>query len=160
MSSTHSRIERLEHLQSLSYLLDNAIAIPGTRFRFGLDPVLGLVPGLGDVSGVVFSAYIVLQAARWRLPAATLLRMLGNIGLDWLIGNVPLLGDLFDVGFKANARNVALLRNHVEQPGQSKAADGWVVFLVFMALGLLLVSSLAIASAVVWGWVRLLNQMR
>lgn len=154
MLSTESRTNRLEHLRSLSHLLDNAIALPGTKLRFGLDPILGLIPGLGDVSGIMFSAYIVVQAARWKLPAETLFRMLTNIGLDWLAGSVPMLGDLFDVGFKANARNVALLENHVQRPGPSQAADRWVVFLVFAVLGLLLTISLAIAFTIIWGLIQ------
>ncbi len=157
MLSTESRTGKLEHLRSLSHLLDNALSIPGTRFRIGLDPIIGLIPGLGDVSGILFSAYIVAQAARWKLPAGTLLRMLMNIGLDWLVGNVPMVGDLFDAGFKANARNVSLLEEHLKLPGEAKAADRWVVFLVFLVLGLLLAISLAIATTVIWGLVQLMG---
>ncbi|NJR70781.1 MAG: DUF4112 domain-containing protein [Synechococcales cyanobacterium CRU_2_2] len=151
MLATESRAERLKHLRSLSHLLDNAIVIPGTKLRIGIDPILGLIPGLGDVSGVLFSAYIIVQAARWKLPTATLMKMLSNIGLDWLVGNVPLLGDFFDMGFKANARNVALLESHLNLPGMSRAADGWVVVLVFLALGLLLAVSVAIGGSILWG---------
>ncbi|NJN30662.1 MAG: DUF4112 domain-containing protein [Synechococcales cyanobacterium RM1_1_8] len=142
---------RLQQLQRLSHLLDNAIAIPGTSYRFGLDPFLGLVPGAGDVAGTALSAYIVIQAARWKLPTATLLRMLGNVCLDWLVGTLPMLGDLFDLGWKANARNVALLENHLNAPQTSQAADRWVVFLVIGALGLLLALSIALAATVLWG---------
>lgn len=151
--------QRLEQLRRLSHLLDNAIALPGTNYRIGLDPFLGLVPGAGDVAGTALSAYIVVQAARWQLPAGTLLRMLWNVGLDWLLGTVPVLGDLVDVGWKANARNVALLEAHLRDGpinGQSaRAADRWVVLLVFALLGLLLALSLALAASVIWGLVQL-----
>ncbi len=157
MLSTESRSQTLKQLQTLSRLLDNAVAIPGTSYRVGLDPFLGLIPGMGDVAGIVFSAYIVVQATRWKLPAETLIRMVLNLGVDWLLGTVPLLGDLFDVGWKANARNVALLEDHLAQPAQHAAADRWVVGLVFVALGLLLAMSVAIASAVILGLVHLIR---
>ena len=148
---------RLVQLQRLSHLLDNAIAIPGTNYRIGLDPFLGLLPGAGDVAGTALSAYIVIQAARWKLPTATLLRMLINVCLDWLVGTLPMLGDLFDVGWKSNARNVALLEEHLAAPQQSQAADRWVVFLVVGVLGLLLALSISFAIAVIWGLIQLLS---
>lgn len=150
---------RLTQLQRLSHLLDNAIAIPGTNYRIGLDPFLGLVPGAGDVAGTALSAYIVIQAARWKLPAATLLRMLGNVCMDWLVGTIPLLGDLFDVGWKSNARNVSLLEDHLASPQQSQAADRWVVFLVFAVLGLLLVLSISFAASVIWALLQIVQQL-
>jgi len=153
------RDSRLGQLQQLSHLLDNAIAIPGTNYRIGLDPFLGLLPGAGDVAGTAFSAYIVIQAARWKLPAATLLRMLGNVCMDWLVGTLPILGDLFDVGWKSNARNVALLESHLASPQQSQAADRWVVLFVFVVLGLLLALSISLAVTVIWGLIQLFNQL-
>ncbi len=150
---------RLVQLQRLSHLLDNAIAIPGTKYRVGLDPFLGLLPGAGDVAGTAISAYIVIQAARWKLPAATLLRMLGNVGMDWLVGTLPILGDLFDVGWKSNARNVALLEDHLASPHESQAADRWVVLLVFASLGLLLALSISLAATVIWGLVQLMGSL-
>lgn len=150
---------RLVQLQRLSHLLDNAIAIPGTDYRVGLDPLLGLLPGAGDVAGTAFSAYIVIQAARWKLPAATLLRMLGNVCMDWLVGTLPVLGDFFDVGWKSNARNVALLEDHLASPKASQAADRWVVGFVFAILGLLLALSIGFAVTVIWGMVQLLGRL-
>jgi hypothetical protein len=148
---------QLVQLQRLSHLLDNAIALPGTDYRIGLDPFLGLIPGAGDVAGTALSAYIVIQAARWKLPAATLIRMLLNVCLDWLMGTLPLLGDLFDVGWKSNARNVALLEHHLSSPQTSQAADRWVVLLVFAVLGLLLALSISLAASVIWGLLQLWN---
>lgn len=132
-----SREERLAHLRAIAQVMDSAIAIPGTDLRFGIDPILGLFPGMGDVLGMLTSAYIVVQATRWKLPAATLGRMVMNLGLDWLAGNVPIVGDLFDVTWKANTQNLKLLEAHLHEPQATKAADRWFVFLVFLALGLL-----------------------
>jgi hypothetical protein len=89
------------------------MAVPGTSLRFGLDPVLGLVPGLGDAAGALLAGWIFIEAIRLRAPRATLLRIAANIGLDALIGAVPVLGDVFDVVWKANLKNVALLERHV-----------------------------------------------
>lgn len=159
MASSETRLlsqnQRLIRLRRLSHLLDNAIALPGTQYRVGLDPFLGLVPGAGDVAGTALSAYIVVQAASWRLPAATLLRMLFNVCLDWLGGTVPVIGDFFDVGWKANARNVALLEKHLTSGETSPAADRWVVWLVFGVLGLLLLLSMLLAAGVILGLWRL-----
>jgi hypothetical protein len=93
----------------VSRLLDNAFVIPGTRYRFGLDALIGLVPGLGDAVSAVFSAYIILQAARLGAPKSVVTRMISNVALDTLVGWIPILGDIFDVAWKSNLRNMALL---------------------------------------------------
>jgi hypothetical protein len=101
------------NVRALARFLDSSIAIPGTNFRFGFDAVVGLVPVVGDVIGGVLSGYIIVQAARARVPVLTLARMLGNIGIDTVVGAVPALGDVFDVAWKANMKNVALLERHM-----------------------------------------------
>src|SRR5688500_19829396 len=88
---------QVERLRALSRLLDSAFVIPGTRYRFGLDALIGLVPGLGDAVSAVFSSYLVLQASRLGAPRSVVTRMIANIGLDTLVGWIPILGDLFDV---------------------------------------------------------------
>ncbi|MEQ8960732.1 MAG: DUF4112 domain-containing protein, partial [Coleofasciculus sp. C2-GNP5-27] len=94
---THnSKTSTLRRLRRLSNLLDNAIPIPGTPWRFGLDPVLGLLPGAGDFLGTAFSAYIVLEAARIGIPRSLLGQMVINILLDTVIGSVPVVGDIAD----------------------------------------------------------------
>jgi hypothetical protein len=103
---------RLRRLDKLSRLLDNAFAIPGTRFRIGLDGILGLIPGIGDATGAALSIYLIVQAARLGLPVSTLLRMVGNVALETVVGAVPIVGDIFDIVWKANIRNMALLRGH------------------------------------------------
>jgi len=104
--------DRLRRLDRLSQLLDNAFAIPGTRFRIGLDGIIGLIPGIGDAAGAVLSIYVILQAARLGLPVSALLRMLGNVAIETVVGAVPIVGDIFDIVWKANIRNMALLRGH------------------------------------------------
>lgn len=107
-------------VRRLARLLDAAVRIPGTGIRIGLDAVLGLIPAGGDVAGAVLSAWIVLTAARLGAPAPVLVRMTGNLVLDALLGAVPLVGDLFDVGWKANLRNVVLLERHLESPDRTR----------------------------------------
>ena len=94
--------ERLKRLKAVAHLLDDAVEVPVLGFRVGLDPLLGLLPGAGDVVSATFSGWMVVTAARMGATPATLLRMLGNLGLDLLSGAVPLVGDVFDIAFKAN----------------------------------------------------------
>jgi hypothetical protein len=140
---------QLEHLRRLARLLDNAIPLPGTRFRIGLDPIIGLIPGLGDVIGAIFSTVIVYQAARLGAPRSTLIRMLANIAVDTLVGEIPLLGDLFDFGWKSNTRNIALLEQHLDRPVAAKVASRRVLLLV--GAGLVLLFAGVIALGVVLG---------
>lgn len=106
--------EALREARQLAWLLDDAVRLPG-GFRFGLEAVLGLIPVVGDVFGLLASARIVAIARRAGVPRPVLARMLGNIAGDALIGAIPLVGDLVDFGWKANARNVALLERHVRR---------------------------------------------
>jgi hypothetical protein len=128
----------LRRLDSLSYLLDNSIRVPGTNARFGADAVIGLIPGFGDAAGALMSAYIVVQAARLGAPVTSLLRMLLNVGIEALFGAVPFLGDLFDAAFKANARNVAILRSELARPGSTRRSSTAVVLAVVVALVVIL----------------------
>jgi hypothetical protein len=139
---------QIERLRVLTRLLDNAFQIPGTRYRIGLDALIGVVPGIGDAVGAIFSAFIVFQAARMGVSRATLVRMLGNVALDTIVGEVPLLGDLFDAGWKANTRNLALLEGHLEQPAASRRGSRRALWLIGGALLLLLVGVIALAIVV------------
>ncbi len=107
--SPSEREQTIKRVRALAVLLDTAWEIPGTRFRVGLDSLIGLIPGAGDVITTLAAAYIVAEAKRLGVRRRTLLRMVGNVGVDALVGIVPLAGDLFDVAFKANARNLRLL---------------------------------------------------
>ena len=112
-----SRRETLARLERLSRLLDTAISIPGTKIRFGADAVIGLVPGIGDAVTTGLSAYIVYEAHRLGVPRPLLARMVANVAADGLRGAVPIVGDVFDVMWKANRRNLRLLREHFEREG-------------------------------------------
>lgn len=99
--------------------MDAAIAIPGTRVRLGWDAVLGLVPGGGDLVSAMISAYIVAEAGRLGMPPGGLARMVANVAIDTVLGSLPVAGDLFDVLWRANLRNVALLERHLGLPPAS-----------------------------------------
>lgn len=105
-----SREERLARLDALATLLDTAFILPGTNVRFGFDALIGLVPGIGDAITTAISLYIVHEARQLGAPVHLILRMLANVALDGFVGAVPLVGDAFDVLWRANRRNVGLLR--------------------------------------------------
>lgn len=107
-----SHQERLARLDALANFMDSAVVIPGTNVRFGADALIGLVPGIGDVLSAGISCVIVLEARRMGAPAHVITRMIGNIAIDGVVGAIPVLGDLFDVAFRANLRNMRLLRRH------------------------------------------------
>ena len=107
--TSQEREDILRQIRTLSDLLDSKFAIPGTNFRFGLDPIIGLIPGVGDAVTLAFSAYIIAQAQRLGVPRHVMARMVLNVIIDGLLGSIPLVGDVFDVLFKANRRNLKLL---------------------------------------------------
>lgn len=107
--------DEIRRLEALADLLDAHFGIPGTPIRFGLDSLFGLIPGAGDAVAAVPGAYIIHRAERLGVPGHVVARMVLNLLADTFIGAIPVLGDLFDVGFKANRRNVALLKRHLEE---------------------------------------------
>lgn len=109
----------IAELDALAHLLDSRWRIPGTSIRFGADAVAGLLPGIGDTAAGLVSAYIVLRAHNHGAGAGLLTRMAGNILLDTVVGSIPVLGSIFDVFYKANNRNIRLLRSHLER-GQAR----------------------------------------
>jgi Domain of unknown function (DUF4112) len=141
-----------DRLRDLARLLDEAIRIPGTNIRVGLDALLGLLPGGGDVAGGLLSGLIMLQAARAGAPASILARMLGNVLVDVVIGAVPLLGDLFDVAWRANTRNVRLLDAWRERPAATRRASG-------LAVAGMLVALLVVIALAVWGSIVLVGAL-
>jgi hypothetical protein len=142
-------LDRLERLRRLGYVLDNSIPIPGTNFRIGLEAIVGLVPGVGDLVGGGFSIYLILEAARMGAPASLLARMGWNLLVDVVVGAVPFLGDLFDAGFKANLRNLALLDRHVQGPVQSRRASRRFVAVLVALLLLAVLGAVALAGFLV-----------
>ena len=148
MSDSTRAVERTSErtrLTALARALDSAVRIPGTDVRFGLDAIIGLVPGVGDLAGAALAGYIVLAAARQGASAALLARMLLNVAIDTVLGSVPVVGDLFDVAWRANLRNVALLERHVADPTGTRAASRGVVLAVVLGLVLLLAAGLVAA---------------
>lgn len=114
--ATHPKLTSVKRLRRFSRLLDNAIGIPGTKFRIGIDPLIGLIPGAGDIVGTALSAYIVVEAARLGIPKAILGRMVRNIVIESVFGSVPIIGDMFDFAWKANMKNVDLLEEYLNNP--------------------------------------------
>ena len=137
--------ESLRRARVVATVLDDAIRIPGTNIRFGLDPVIGLVPGLGDLLGGAASAYIILEAARAGASASILVRMAANVGIDTLIGALPVIGDLFDFAWKSNARNVRLLARHVDAPVETRRASTALLVAVLGTLALIAVGASVLA---------------
>jgi hypothetical protein len=123
-----------ENLDLLAHILDDWFRVPGTSIRFGLDGIIGLVPGLGDIIGGLASTLIVIAAWVRGVPYITLLRMVVNIGIEVVLGTIPLLGDAFDIAWKANRRNYALIVRHLEQSRRQTWRD-WV-FLMLIAAAL------------------------
>lgn len=112
--SAGDRDSTLLRLRRIARLMDTAFRIPGTRIRFGADPMLGLVPGGGDLVSLGIGLYAFAEAVRLGVPRSVMLRMLGNIAIDTGLGAIPLIGDIFDLVFKSNSRNLKLLLDHLE----------------------------------------------
>jgi hypothetical protein len=146
----------LSQVDTLAWLLDNSIPLPIINYRIGVDALIGLVPGLGDIAGLLLSSYIVMQAMRLGVPRATLLRMLANIGIEALVGIVPIVGDIFDATFKANARNVHLLQSAVQdvQLGRKTRRNADRGFILLMVGGLLaLIALIGAAGVAIFSWI-------
>jgi hypothetical protein len=137
----------LDALRRYAVLLDSQFRVPGTKIRFGLDAIVGLIPGLGDVSTPVFAAMLIVQAVRMRLPAVVLARIVLNAAIDMLLGFIPIAGDLADIGFKANLRNLALLERHA-RPGVPPAKSDYV----FVTICLIVLAFVALAPFAVLFW--------
>lgn len=136
----------LQRIRQISHLLDNAIRIPGTNYRIGLDPILGLLPGGGDLVGMVFSAYMIVTAAKMGVPQEKLVQMVSNIIVDTFAGSVPVVGDLFDVAWKSNIKNLELLEDHLGSPQTETKVNWW--FVAGILAGLLLITLLIISLSV------------
>ena len=148
-----SDVRTLAALRKWSVLLDSAFRVPGTNLTFGLDPILGLIPGIGDLTTPFFAALLLVHAVRLRIPRVVQLRMLINAAIDLTIGFVPFIGDAFDFGWKANVRNLALLERYA-RPGSRASRGDWVFVLV--AIGALVAVALIPLFFTAW----LLSQFR
>jgi Domain of unknown function (DUF4112) len=151
MRESHART--LAALRKWSVLLDSAFRLPGTNFTFGLDPILGLIPGLGDLTTPVFAVVLLLQSVRMRIPRVVQVRMLINAAIDFLVGCIPVAGDLFDFGWKANVRNLALLERHAH-PGSRATRGDWMFVLTIIGV----LAALAVIPLLLAAW--LLSRFR
>lgn len=144
---TPGQTQRLEALRGISRLLDSQFLLPGTSYRFGLDPILGLIPGIGDLVSPLFTIGILWQARDLALPRVVQLRMIFNVAIDTLLGIVPLLGDLFDFAWKSNDMNLAMLEKYAYEERPASAGD-WL-FVAGLTLLLLVMAAIPFLLA---GW--------
>jgi hypothetical protein len=145
LTSNSSRT--LDALRRWAVLLDSAFRVPGTSIRFGIDALLGLIPGLGDLASPIYTSMILIEGLRRRLPAVVQARMVLNAAIDMGIGLVPILGDMADVAWKANLRNLALLERHALPDVAPRGSD---YAFVFVALGLVALVALVPFAIIVW----------
>jgi hypothetical protein len=146
-------LEAFRRHRALSRIFDQAFRVPGTRWRFGLDALLGLFPGIGDLIGAAFAGYGILLARGMGVPASVQLRMIANVAIDSTLGSVPIAGDLFDAAFKAHRRNHALLKRWLAQPRRTETVSRLALWGVPLAalLAIAAVVGLAVAAAA-WAW--------
>lgn len=144
---TPRQAQGLDGLRKVAQLLDSAFVVPGTSYRVGLDPILGLVPGLGDLVSPLFTIGILWQARELAIPRVVLLRMILNVAIDSLLGAVPVVGDLFDFAWKANNKNLALVERHAQEERTASAGDWLFVGLTVASLLLM-----AVIPFVIVGW--------
>lgn len=143
--STHNLSS--QRLERLAWYLDSAVRIPGTQVRLGLDPLIGLVPLIGDSISALISCYILNEAAQMGIPRSVLIRMGINIVLDATVGAIPLIGDIFDVTWRANRRNVQLLQDYQASPRKTRRRSR---FFGLTAALLLLLVVVGAVSLVIW----------
>jgi hypothetical protein len=144
---TPGQLQRLDALRKVAQLLDSAFVVPGTSMRIGLDPILGLVPGLGDLISPLFTVGILWQGRELGIPKVVQLRMIFNVAIDTVVGLVPVLGDLFDFAWKANDMNMVLLERHAHEEHPAAPGD-WA----FVAAMILLLVVIAAVPFIVLGW--------
>lgn len=148
---SRARVSRAR-MEKLAWLLDGMVRVPGTKFRFGLDSIIGLVPGVGDVVGLLLGATILYEGVRAGAPRGVIVRMVGNAAADALGGLIPGIGDLFDFAFKSNQRNARLLIEHLDRVEARAVADGHSGGSAFLALALVAVFLAATIGLLWWAW--------
>lgn len=147
-TDTRNKVVKLD---KLAWVLDSSIRVPGTSWRIGLDGLIGLVPGIGDLTTGALSGYIVVQAVQLGVAPIVVMRMLLNVLLETVIGVIPVVGDLFDFAFRANLRNVRLMQSYLERPGQVRKRSTLTVMLVILAVIALLVFTVWLVISLL-GW--------
>jgi hypothetical protein len=149
-SLSSQKLSALRRVRFLAHLLDNSIRLPGINFRVGINPIIGLFPGAGDIIGLILAGYVVLEAARFGLSGSTLARMIFNVLLEATVGSVPVLGDAFDFVWKASAQNLSLLEAHLQDPVPHKAADQRFMGLVLLILIAVVGMAIALVSLILY----------
>ena len=140
-------------LRKFAYLMDQAFPIPGTNVRVGLDAVLGLIPGIGDVMGAVLSTWIIAGALRHRVRATVILRMIGNVAIDLIFGAIPVAGDVFDFLYEENMKNMRLLEQHRDRtrpPRRSRDIALILGVIIAFLVGLALFLVVMLVALVIW----------
>jgi hypothetical protein len=136
-----------ENLDLLSHVLDDFLRIPGTSIRFGLDGIVGFIPGLGDVIGGVASCIIIIAAWMRGVSYVTVARMVANVGIEVIVGSIPVLGDMFDIAWRANRRNYALLAGSLTQP-RKYTIQSWL----FLGALCLVLAALVLLPMLLLAW--------
>ena len=144
---TPAQTVRLKALRHISDLLDSAFVLPGTDYRFGLDPIIGLVPLIGDLASPIFTIAVLWQGRDLRIPKVVQMRMIVNAAVDGVIGAIPIAGDLFDFAWKSNQMNLALLERHAYEEHPPSIGD-WL----FVVAMILLVVVIAAIPFVITAW--------
>ena len=151
MPTTTGDTDAKRQVEDLARLLDSQFRIPGTDRRFGVDWLLGLVPGIGDAAGLALSTGVIVKAIGLGARGATVGRMVMNVVIDAVFGSVPVLGWVFDFAFKANNRNVALLERHLADPSATATASSAAIRrTIIAALVALVLAVVALAALVIW----------
>ena len=152
--TTDQALVRLDQVKRYARLMDASIPVPGTKLTFGIDAVIGLVPGFGDAVGMGFSTYIIWQAFRVGASKRLLTRMLYNVSIDGILGAIPLLGDWHDLVWKANIKNAQLLERQVLDPEKTARASGWFLLAI---VGTLMAIGIAAMVLAVWTFRKLIG---
>ncbi|MBD0369192.1 MAG: DUF4112 domain-containing protein [Flavisolibacter sp.] len=151
MTRAIDRQSRLKSMERLANLMDTQFRIPGTDIRFGLDAIIGLIPGAGDLSTFAVSGFMILVMARNGASSYVLARMVLNVLIDTIIGSIPLIGDLFDVAFKANTRNIRLMQDHYRE-GRHQGSAWKVIIPILIILFLIIIG-------IIWLMYQLLSKL-
>ncbi|MFP4089574.1 MAG: DUF4112 domain-containing protein [Cyclobacteriaceae bacterium] len=136
-------------IDQVTNLMDSRFRLPGTNFRFGLDPILGLLPGIGDAVSLAISGVLITYMYRQGASRKALIMMIGNVVLDAIIGSIPILGNIFDFAYKANNRNIRIMKRHFEEDKYQGSGTG-----ILIAVGICI---LLVIGLIVWGAIELLS---
>jgi hypothetical protein len=148
-SGSRAMSKHLTTLRQIARVMDDAVRVPGTDFRIGLDAILGLFPGLGDVAGGLTTAYTIVVAQQMGAPKAVLLRMLWNVLVDTVVGSVPVLGDVFDAAYRANRRNVNLVEKYSLAPTETERSSKGFVAVLLIGLALIVIGGITVTYLLV-----------